>query len=73
MKNRMPKFVRLLLTAALLAAVALISLYSIYRIWEKPPEKNETPLEAKAMSPIGEEGSPEPTGAYAAMALEDVV
>ena len=61
MKNRMPKFVRLLLTAALLAAVALISLYSIYRIWEKPPEKNETPLEAKAMSPIGEEGSPEPT------------
>lgn len=48
MKNRTPKLVRLLMTAALCAAAGLIALYSVYMLWERPPEKAAAPLAAKA-------------------------
>ena len=51
MKNRTPKLFRLLMTAALCAAAALIALYSVYMVWERPPEKAGAPLAAKAPLP----------------------
>lgn len=52
MKNRIPKFVRLLMTAALCAAALLVALYSVYMVWERPPEKPaENPLTARAPQP----------------------
>ena len=63
MKNKLPKPVRLLLTLSLLAAVGLISLYSVYRVWETPPEKTDAPLEARAAAPREETPSPSPTAA----------
>ena len=70
MKNKMPKSVRFLLTCVLVFAVVLIALYSVYRIWEAPPEKGESPLSARALPPEGEP-SPAPTAAEQAAATEE--
>ena len=51
MNNKTPKTIRLLMTAALSLAVALIALYSVYMVWERPPEKSGSPLNAKAPAP----------------------
>lgn len=61
MKNKMPKLVRLLLTAAFALAVGIVSLYCVYMIWEKPPAQGAVPLEARADAPQPSE-SAEPTG-----------
>ena len=65
MNNKRPKFLRLLTTFALAAAVALIALYSVYMIWERPPEQDESPLGAKSLTPPTETpaqtAAPEPT------------
>ena len=67
MNNKRPKFPRLLTTFALAAAVALIALYSVYMIWERPPEQDESPLGAKSLTPPTETpaqtAAPEPTPA----------
>ncbi len=68
MKNNLPKSLRILLTCALAAAAALIALYSVYRLWETPPEKSEAPLSARALPQ--EESSPTPTAAEAAATEE---
>ena len=48
MNRKTPKFIRLLSTFALTAAAVLIALYSVYMVWEQPPEKADTPLAARA-------------------------
>ena len=73
MKNKMPRLVRLLLTAALALSVGLVSLYCVYMIWETPPERETAPLEARAdaalppqsaePTEIAATATPEPTGA----------
>jgi LCP family protein required for cell wall assembly len=67
MNDKRPKSIRLLTTFALAAAVVLIALYSVYMIWERPPEEEESPLGAKSFAPPAEtpaqEASPEPTPA----------
>lgn len=54
MNRKTPKFIRLLGTFALAAAVLLIALYSVYMVWEQPPGKAEAPLAARAPKPPAE-------------------
>jgi len=51
MNRKTPKFIRLLGTFALVFAVALIALYSVYMVWEQPPGKADAPLAARAPQP----------------------